>query len=287
MAWQRPLGYRANWNGPTADPHYQNVQDGLDAELLAIRKAAAWPGVLGGLTPSIVGMTVEIAAGWAWCGGKSARGTQAEPVSPAQYPYVLDCVYDFDGEASDTYFLYLDGAEADEEDALKIVTDAGFAAAHDPLAHLVLARVTWNGSDTLSALKDIRAFGTIPAPLTGYDSAALGADTIIWRWEVDAPCAIRRPVIALQNCGSGAGPTVITVKAGAPGSTAEIWGAPGDRFSIAHSATDGAQVVGVYPDQNIALDEGDCVEILTVGTPATSAAGCSVTIPRFYYDEIV
>jgi hypothetical protein len=46
-------------------------------------------------------------------------------------------------------------------------------------------------------------------------------------------------------------------------------------------------VVGVYPDQNIALDEGDCVEILTVGTPATSAAGCSVTIPRFYYDEIV
>jgi len=222
-----------------------------------------------------------------WVRGKSALGTQIAPVLPAQYPYLLACAIEFVGRGADTYFGYLDGAEADEDDALKVMTDAAWVAGYNPLAHLPLFKVAWNGTTTLSALQDIRGWGVQAAPLMGYNPAALGVDTIIWRWEIEAACALRRPLLALQECGSAAGPTVITIKTGVPGSTAAIYSADGDRFSIANSVTNGTQQVGLYPDQNLLLEAGDCVEVLTVGTPATSAAGCSITIPRFYVDEIV
>jgi hypothetical protein len=188
------------------------------------------------------------------------------------------------GDAAGTWYIYLDGAETDEEDSPKKTQTLATALGADCL---LLAAVTWNGSDTLSDLIDLRQWGRDANPFECFVAGALGADTIHWTWIVDKPCAIRRPKARLMTCGSGAGPTVFDILTGANGATASIYSDSGDRFSIAHTDTDGAVVDGAYPDQNFVLAVDDVVELLTIGTPATGAADLAVIIPRFYYETIV
>lgn len=282
--WQRNTGDITFATGRGYSSSINDLLTGVQQEARDfIRRQTPWPGIIQGLTPSINGTSVDIASGIGTVLGAMTLGTRATPVSPAEYPYAIAMSYDFTGEANDDYWLYLDGGETAETDALKIYTDP---ASLDLYEDLLLGKVTWT-SPTLSALVDLRWFGTGYSPLYYYHADALPSGDVCARWEIGEDCALRGEFLAsLQDAGSGAGPTVLSVYTGTPGSTVEVYSTAGDRFSIAHDSTDEAQVVGIHPDQNLVLNAGDCVEVKTVGAPATGAAGLSVILPRFCYNVV-
>ena len=243
--------------------HHNSEQTAVKNELLArLDILNRFGGVESGMTPTEddTNDEIDIAAGVAWVNGKQYAGGVSIALA---------------GEAADDYYAYIDPDEANEADAYKIKTTV---PAQD---EVLLAKFTWNGSDTITNFLDTVQWGLLPGQFVYYSSAAISAATV-FRVPLIYPICIRRPSCIVDTCGTGAGPTYIDIHTGAAGSTATIWGTASDRLTIAYDDTDGAVVQGGVPDQNYKCTAGQVLEII-VDAAATGATGLSVCVPFTYY----
>lgn len=284
-SWQDP-DYKSTFADQVLTAaHLNNIQNGLRDEVNELRAAVMpIPGVISGLAGTIDGTSVDFGAGVAYAGGYKTLGTNATaPTSPATAPAVVDLTIAFsvsDGAA--TYYLYLDGAETVETSAIKKTVTLNTALGDDCL---LLYSVAWDGSTTLSALTDLRAWGVVPGHFVVNVDAALTTAVDI-RIPVTQNICLRRPMCIVSTCGASGGPTYVDIQTGTAGSTATIWSSAASRLTIAHDATDGAVVLGGIPDQNykIAATYAAPKAIdIDVDAIATGATGLHVVIPYTLY----
>ncbi len=233
------------------------IEDGVQDEFEARLAAWAENGVISGGGCSINGTAVDVAAIVAYTAGKRFSGSGS---------------VDFDGQESGTFYVYLNPAD---EGAPLTISD------EEPTGdELILCVVDWNGTDTLSNLVDLRAWGIVPEQFTFQVVGAVSADVIgiaimgrgFWIETVQA---------SLEDCGSGDGPTLIDVHAGDGGSETTIWTTQGNRVSIAHDATDGAVATGGVPEANRLLTAGQKL-LVEVDQAATGAADLCVIVTGRY-----
>jgi len=235
--------------------HNDNA-DGIQAELEDRMEAHLLNGVISGLTPSVSGTNILIAAGEGYCEGKrySGVGTVA-----------------FAALADDTYYVYVD--PTDDVTPYKAKTGAPTSG------ELTLCIVTW-ATPTLSALVDLRQWGLIPHQFDFFKAGAVTADQIAFfavprdkRFWIDGVCCW-----AVDN-GDGAGPTLIDVLVGAspgvPGTT--IFTTTGNRPSMAHSLANGTLTYNTgYPEAGRLVAAGSLI-IVEVDAAANNLAdlgGC-------------
>lgn len=247
-----------------ASADFNSLQDGIQAEFEERMGEWALPGVMSGGATAIDGTDVTVAAivAYAVGTGKLKRYEGADVVSFTG------------GDASDTYYIYLD--PTDDVTPLTKGTSAPTAG-----TDCCLCCVDWNGTDTLSNLVDLREWGIWPASFGFQVIGAVSADMIgpiilPWNFWIETAKA------ALENCGTGAGPSYIDIHAGAGGSESTIWTTQARRITIAHDDTDGAVVEGGVPEANRKLTAGQkmLVEVDAASTAAADLSG--IIIGRKY-----
>ncbi|HUU97228.1 MAG TPA: hypothetical protein VM487_15935 [Phycisphaerae bacterium] len=183
------------------------------------------PGVISGGACSVDDPDIDVAAIVAYAGGKRYEGSESLTFTVS--------------DAADDYYVYIDPTD----DTTPLTKGTTLPSGNE----LPLGLVTWNGTDTLSALVDLRAWGIFPVSFPFGVVGAVTADTIahivlphdFWLETVKA---------SLEDCGSGAGPTYIDVHGGAGGSEATVFTTQSRRITIAHDATNGAVVTSGVPD---------------------------------------
>ncbi len=238
---------------------HRNNALGIQAEFEERMDAWALSGVISGGAPSINGTDLDIATIDGYAQGKRYSGSDSVAFSGS--------------DASDTYYIYLDPSDD--------VTPLTKSTTEPTGDELLLAQVDWNGADTLSNLVDRRQWGIFPVGFWFGVVGAVSADEIahivlpfdFWIETVKA---------ALEDCGSGAGPSYIDVHAGDGGSESTIWTTQSRRITIAHDDTDGAVAEGGVPQANRKLTAGQkiIVEVDAVATGAADLGG--VIIGRRY-----
>ncbi len=240
---------------PTA-AEWNAIQDGLQAEVeeRLDHLVPSVPGVISGGACSIDGVDINVAEIVAYAGGK--RYEESESVT-------------FSGsDAADDYYIYIDPT-----DDVTPLTKGTTLPSGDELP---LGLVTWDGTDTLSALVDLRAWGIFPVSFPFGVVGAVAADTI---GHIILPCDFWLETVkaSLEDCGTGAGPTYIDVHGGAGGSEATIFTTQSRRITIAHDATDGAVVSSGVPDGTRKFTAGQKL-IVEVDAVATDPVDLGVTI---------
>ncbi len=251
----------ANMLDAVSGAYYQPAEhdaevEGIQTEFEDRMEAHLLNGVISGMTPSISGTNILIAAGEAYVEGKrySGVGTVA-----------------FAALADNTYYVYVD--PTDDVTSYKAKTSAPTSG------ELTLCIVTW-ATPTLSALVDLRQWGLVPAQFNFQVVGAVTADQIGFAsvprdkgfW-IDGVCAW-----AVNN-GTAAGPTLIDVHASAsPGVPATIFTTQGYRPSMAHDLADATLTYNTgYPEANRKLAAGSLI-IVEVDAAATALADLSVTV---------
>jgi len=247
-----------------ASSDWNALQDGIQAEMEGRMEAWALPGVISGGACSINGTDVDVASidAYAKSTTKLKRYSGSDSVA-------------FTGDdANDTFYIYLDPTD----DTTPLTKSASAPTAGTDCC---LCQVAWDGTDTLSALVDLREWGIWPASFRFQVVGAISADVIglivlPWNFWIETAKA------ALETCGTGAGPNYIDIHAGAGGSESTIWTTQARRITIAHDATDGAVVEGGVPEANRLLTAGQKM-LVEIDAAATAAADLSgIIIGRKY-----
>lgn len=247
---------------------------GVQAENEA-RFAAHFPdtgGVFSGLAPTEdePNDQIDVAAGVGYVNGLKVTGGVSITVTGA----------------ADTYYAVVDGSEANEADAYKLLTDAAYEALADENKHILLARFAWNGSDTITAFQDLRQYGTNLRHITWHSAdettALSGHSTdIVYCYRAPQAICLRRPTARVYTAGSS-GTTLIDIHTGPASNTTTVWATHSNQITIANSATDKAFTRGGTLDQNYLVAAGEVVEIIFDGV-AGSGAGAMVDIPYTPY----
>jgi len=238
---------------------FNAMQTGIQKEMEVRADIECVPGVLSGGACSINSTAIDVATITCY----ASTGTQLLRF------YGSGSVNFDSGDAADTYYIYVDASAPTAPLVASSVAPTG--------GECILCSVAWNGTDTLSALADLREWGIIPVSYQFSVVGAVSADVVgllilpdnFW---VDGASA------SLETCGSAAGPTLIDIHGGTGGSEARILAADGDRASIAHDATDGAVVAfGSFDATGRKLTAGQKL-LIEVDAAATDAADLAVTI---------
>lgn len=238
---------------------FTGLQDGIQAEIEERQDAWATSGVLSGGACTIDGTDVDVATIDAYAQGKRYQGS--------------DSVTFTGSDPADDYYIYLDPADD--------VTPLTKSAVEPTGDELVLCVVTWNGTDTLSALVDLREWGIEKAAYHVQVIGAVSADTI-GIIILDRDFWIETVKSSLENCGTAAGPSYVDAHAGDGGSETTIWTTQSRRITIAHDATDGAVAEGGVPQANRKLTAGQKILII-VDAASTDAADLGVVVVGRYY----
>jgi hypothetical protein len=255
-----------------------SVLSGLQDEVnQRIRAYSTIPGVITGLDCSINSKNIDVASGIGIVNGLLTRGTQGSPIAPAVSPYAITVAFSgTDGAA--TYYIYYDGDVTSETSALKKSSGVNTAFRDSTLP---LGEVYWDGGTNLSALTDLRQFGTVPGFLCYHNAGAI-ATGVVARFPVWQNLCLRRPIIMVNVCGDGAGPTRIDFSTGVAGSTASIYSNQGHRPSIAHTDPDPTVTVAYPGDQNCnvtATPTSPKIIEIEVDAVNNNSTGLSVVIP--------
>lgn len=247
-----------------ASSDFNALQDGLQAEMEGRMEAWAVPGVISGGACSINGTDIDVASidAYAKSSTKLKRYSGSDAVSFTA------------GDASDTYYIYLD--PTDDVTPLTKSTVAPTAG-----TDCCLCQVDWNGTDTLSNLVDLREWGIFPMAFHFQVIGAVTADTIgmlplpynFWIETVKG---------SLEVCGDGGGPMMVDLHAGAGGSESTIWTTQTRRLSIAHDATDGAVAEAGVPQANRKLTAGQKIVVITDAVNNNSTDLSVIVIGRRY-----
>jgi len=255
MAYTRYDGYDLPTAGEDVSPTWaQTLLDGLVAEYEERMEAASLNGIESGCEPTISTTNISIAAGVMW-----VEGRRFEP-APSTVAFSA-------GDGANTYYVYVDPT-ATTSPYKKSTADPG-------AGYLVLCTVAWNGSTTLSALVDLRAWGIEAWEHHSHVIGAVTADTIdmvvlpynVWIEGVKG---------SLEECGSAAGPTYVDVHGGAGGSEATIFTTQSRRLTIADTDTNGAVYSSGVPDGTRKFTAGQklLVQVDGISTGPTDLAVC-------------
>jgi len=231
---------------------------GIQAELEERQDAWAVSGVISGGACTIDGTDVAVATIDAYAQGKRYQGADSVAFSGS--------------DAADDYYIYLDPSDD--------VTPLTKSTTEPTGDELLLCVVTWNGTDTLSALVDLREWGIEKAAYHVQVIGAVTADTV-GLIILDRDFWIETVLASLEDCGSAAGPTYIDVHAGDGAAETTIWTTQTRRITIAHDATNGAVVEGGVPEANRKLTAGQKMLVM-VDAVATDPVDLAVTIVGRY-----
>ena len=231
---------------------------GIQAELEERQDAWAVSGVISGGACTIDGTDVAVATIDAYAQGKRYQGADSVAFSGS--------------DAADDYYIYLDPSDD--------VTPLTKSTTEPTGDELLLCVVTWNGTDTLSALVDLREWGIEKASYHVQVVGAVTADTV-GLIILDRDFWIETVLASLEDCGSAAGPTYIDVHAGDGAAETTIWTTQTRRITIAHDATNGAVVEGGVPEANRKLTAGQKLLVI-VDAIATDPVDLAVVIMGRY-----
>ncbi|MBM3498127.1 MAG: hypothetical protein FJX74_05595 [Armatimonadetes bacterium] len=258
MAYQEFANKPSVSNGDALNPTTQinNPAQGVQDEFELRDGDGRLDGVASGLGCSIDDTEIDIASGRAYVAGKRYSGGAS---------------VDFTGKSSDTYFVYIDGA--DDDGPYKAKTSSPTSG------ELVLCTVDWNGSDTLSNLDDdakvlgLQAHDIVVA-LPG--TAAAGVQAVI---PVAHDLWVESVRIAMSSNGAGSGATTVDVHLGADGSKGDsIFATQANRPSLAHDAADYTVAVSGMPDGDRKPDAGEHLVIEVDEVAGTPGADLTVLI---------
>jgi len=192
-------------------------------------------GVVSGMACTISTTNIAVAAGRAYVGGKRYSG--GTNVS-------------FVGKSADDYYVYIDSA--DDDTPYKAKTTAPTSG------ELLLCTVTWNGTDTLSALNDnVKVLGIVdasiyvdvPGTLTTGVKAVRPVPRDLWIEGVE--------IICVAN-GTTSGAVTVDVHLGADGAKGDsIFTTQGNRPTVAHDTADYTIGVSGEPDGDRKPDAGE------------------------------
>ena len=213
-------------------------------------------GVIEGMLCAVNDPNIDIAAGDAYCEGKRYDGGVS---------------IDFTGLANNTYYIFID--PTDDTDPYKAQLAAPAAT------ELTLGVVDW-ATPNLTNLVDLREWGIIPKQFECDVVGAVAVDQIgFFTVPRGVSFWIDGVSIWAVNNGTGAGPTLVDVHAGASGGVpATIFTTQGYRPSMAHDAVDCTLVYNTgYPEANRLLAAGSII-IVEVDAAATALADLSVCV---------
>jgi hypothetical protein len=203
---------------------------------------------------TIDGTDVAIAAGRAYVSGKRYGGGAA---------------VDFTGQSSDTYYVYIDGADdGSPYQAKTSVPTSG---------ELTLCTVDWDGVDTLSNLDEgAKVLGVqaldlavaLPGTVSTGVQAVLPVTHDLW---------IESVQIALSDNGGTSGATTVDVHLGADGAKgSSIFTTQANRPSLAHDAADYTLAVSDAPDGDRKPDAGE--HLVVEVDEVAGAPGADLTV---------
>ena len=242
---------------------FTSMEDGIQSEFVDRTAISPFNGVVSGMAPTEdeTNDEIDIASGTGYAEGYRLEGSTSVTLV---------------GEAAGTYYIYVDPTETNETDAYKAKTT------FPTQAELLLAKVTWDGTDTLTSFLDLRQWGTHAGEVELSDPSTSDLSTgTKFRKHFKYPVCVRNTSLIIDTCGT-AGTTIVDIHTGTAGSTATIWSAAANRFQVGHADTDGAVVAGNVADQNYKLDAEDVLEII-VDTIASSASGIHCSVVYTYY----
>jgi len=257
MSYARAAGWfdAVNPNIMT-DMAFNGLVDGIQAEDELRDEATTLNGVVSGMACSISTTNIAIATGQARVEGKrySGVGTVA-----------------FAGAGAGDYYVYIDPTDDTTPYKKVITTDPG-------AGFLVLCLVTWNGSDTLSALVDLRVFGLTP---WSFSCAKLGAVSAasIGRFVADRDIFIEGVKINAGNTGGTSGATTVDVHKGASAaSSTTIFTTQSRRPTLAYTETDNTTAVSGIPDGDRTMAAGEYLDVIVDAIPGTASDDLAVVV---------
>jgi hypothetical protein len=245
-------------NGDALNPTTQinNPAQGMQDEFELRDGDGLLDGVVSGMACSVDGTGIDIAGGRAYVAGKRYSGSAS---------------VDFIGKASDTYYVYIDGA--DDETPYKAKTSAPASG------ELTLCTVDWNGSDTLSNLDDeakVRGVApcdivvAIPGTVSTGVKAAIPVTRDLW---------IESVQICMSDNGDTSGATTVDVHLGADGSKGDsIFTTQANRPSLAYDDADYTIAVSGKPDGDRRPDAGEHLVIEVDEIAGTAGANLTVVL---------
>jgi len=237
-----------------------NMQDGIQVEFEDRLEAWALNGIISGLACSISTTNILIASGECYVEGRRFSGTG---------------VVAFAGAAANTWYVYIDPT-APSAPYKKAIADPG-------AGYLVLCSVDWNGSDTLSNLVDLAAWGIVPATLGPY--RVVGAVSAVTKIAVDTmpynfwhhytemvlgtAGTVQDTIVDIHMGNSGAGPvTVFTTQTRRP--------------TLAFGSAVFTRVLSGVPEANRKGTAGQVIQV-DVDQVATGAADLAVRLVGRWY----
>ena len=235
---------------------FNTYQEALQDEFDNRTSIGTVAGVISGLLASISTTNIAVAAGEGYGDGFKYAGAGSIAFSGA--------------DAAGTYYVYWDSSAA----AL-----AKSTTVPDTSVDILLCSVYWNGSTTLSALVDLRAWGIVPLPLLNC-SWQIGTVTTGKKAQFTCPPGtslwIDGVVIAQADNGSASN-TIVDVHVGSSGSAPiTIFTTQANRASVANDVTNWTVSYSGIPDTRlVTAGQNVYVEVDQVGT---AAQDLSVTI---------
>lgn len=234
------------------------------------RSAAYRPdvgGVIEGFAPTDDGTNIDVAAGVIYTNGYKAKLATSISVT---------------GSAADDYYAYVDSSATSPTYAISTTIPID--------EDIVLAKFTWNGTDTITNFADIRQFGVDIDYLrvcSQLETTAMTTfdDKIVGIFVAPRACCIRRPYLTVYETGDDiAGTIVLDVSTGTKSSNSSIYSAAGLKPTINYSDADGTTARGDIPDTAYRLVSAGQLIIASISvTDCANAAGLYITIPVTYY----
>ena len=205
-------------------------------------------GVKSGMAPTISTTNIAIASGVGHCEGVWFTG---------------DTSVAFAGAAADDYWVYADPADGGYK---KATSDPGDG-------YLVLCQVTWNGTDTLSALVDLRAFGLVPWECVLFKTGAVAAD-VLAVVPVARDVFIEGARIVCGNTGGTSGSTIVDVHNGAT----TIFTTQSRRPTLAYTEADWTVATSGTPDGDRTVATGSYIVVEIDEVPGTASDDLGVIV---------
>ena len=257
MSYRDLAGYFVAADRAWIQPSEHNAEmAGVKTEFEQRMESHLANGVIEGMLCSVNDPSIDIAAGDAYCEGKRYDGGES---------------VDFTGLANNTYYVYVDPTDDTEPYKAQLAAPAA--------TELTLCMVDW-ATPNLTNLVDLREWGIIPAQFDFQVVGAAAVDQIGFATVPrDRGFWIDGVAIWAVNNGTGAGPTLVDVHAGASGGApATIFTTVGYRPSMAHDAVDYTLVYNTgYPEANRLLAAGSII-IAEADAVATALADLSVCV---------
>lgn len=247
--------YTAVANATISSSSWNTYEDALQAEFENRTHIHAVAGVISGLSTSIDGADIDVAAGEGYGNGYEYAGAQS---------------FTFSAQAAGTWYVYWDSSE----EAL-----AASATVPDTSLDILLCSCYWNGSDTLSALVDLRAWGIDPLPLikTTY---VIGTATVGKKAQLIVPPYTSLwidGVAIVQEDNGSANSTIVDVHVGSSGSApVTIYTTQANRASVNNAVTNWTVTYSGIPDTRL-VTAGQIIYI-EVDAVGDSAQGLAVTV---------